>query len=125
MDGVDGDYAALAQAAQSADDDLAAGGEGDGAVELNRWTRILVADPGCAGGYGCFAMRFAAGNHVDLAVPMLQDLDGEARGAAKAEEADAFAGLDAGHAQAAEADDARAEQRGDVGGVRARRVAGR
>jgi hypothetical protein len=62
-------------------------------------------------------MGFAAGDHVDFTVPELEDRDGEAGRAAKAEEADAVAGLDLGYAESAEADDAGAEEWGDVGVV--------
>ncbi len=47
----------------------------------------------------------------------LEDLDGLAGGGSEAEEADALAWLSAGDAEAAEADDAGAEQRRDVGVV--------
>ena len=117
VDGVDGDDAAFAQAGKRVDDDSARGGEGDGAVERDGRASVFVADPGGAGGAGGGAVRFAAGDDVDLAIPGLQDGDGERGGAAEAEEADAVAGLDLGDAQAAEADDAGAEQRGEVDGV--------
>jgi len=62
-------------------------------------------------------MGFAAGGDVDVAVPVAEDFDGLAGGGAEAEEADALAWLSTGDAQAAEADDAGAEQRCDVGVV--------
>ena len=65
---------------------------------------------------GQLLVRGAAGGDVDFAVPGFEDVDGEVRRGAEAEEADTIAGGDFGHAQAAEADDAGAEQRGEVGG---------
>src|SRR5690242_12215624 len=53
VDGVDGDDAAFAQSRERADDDLAGGSEGDGAVELDGWAGVFVADPfgaECGGG---------------------------------------------------------------------------
>ena len=109
----------LRRRTERGDDDFAAGREGDGAVELDGRLRVFVADPGCAERRGGLAVRLAAGDDVDLAVPGLENADGERGGAAEAEEADALAGLDAGDAQAAEADDAGAEQRRGVDGVEA------
>ncbi len=68
---------------------------------------------------GGLAVRLAAGDDVDLAIPRVQDANGERGGAAEAVEADTLAALDSGDAQAAEADDAGAEQRGGDDGVEA------
>jgi hypothetical protein len=62
-------------------------------------------------------MGFAAGGDVDLAFPAVQHLDGLAGGGAEAEESYALSRLGAGDAEAAEADDAGAEKRSDVGVV--------
>ena len=107
----------LRRADESADDDLAAGSEGDGAIEFDGRLGVFVADPGCAERLSGLAVRLAAGDDIDLAIPGLEDANGERRRAAEAEEADALSALHSGDAEAAEADDARAEQRGDVGSV--------
>jgi hypothetical protein len=120
VNGVDGDDAALAQSGESADDDLAAGGEGDGAVELDGRLGVLVANPRGAERLGGLAVRFAAGDDIDLAIPRLKDANGERGGAAEAVKANALAVLDTRDAQAAEADDAGAEQRRGGNGVEAR-----
>src|SRR6266851_2363409 len=117
VDGVDGDYASLAEAGEGGDDDGSAGREGDGTIEFNRGLFALLADPGCAEGGSLLAMALTAGGDVDLAVPGLKDGDGEAGGGAEAEESDAFTRFHAGDTQAAEADDAGAEERGYVGVV--------
>jgi hypothetical protein len=62
-------------------------------------------------------MVFAAGGDEDFAVPVAEDFDGLRGGSPEAEETDALASLGAGDAQTAEADDAGAEERGDVGVV--------
>jgi len=49
---------------------------------------------------------FAAGGHIDVAVPVAEDFDGLAGRGSEAEEADAFAGLCARDAEAAKTDDA-------------------
>jgi hypothetical protein len=76
-----------------------------------------VANPYRAERAGQLLVRRAAGRDVDLAIPGFENFDGEMRGGSKAEEADAIAGRDFGHAQAAESDDAGAEQRGEVHGL--------
>ena len=51
VDGVDGDDAAFSQAGEGADDDDAAGGEGDGAVEVDGGLVVFGAYPcGADGG---------------------------------------------------------------------------
>jgi len=117
VDGVDGDDASFAKAGKSADDDGSAGGEGDGAVKLNRRLVVFGADPLCAELGGLVAMVLAAGRDVDLAVPVAEDLDGLRGGGTEAEEADAVARLCVGDAEAAEADDSGAEERCYVGVV--------
>ena len=121
VNGVDGDDAALAQSGERADNDLASGREGDGAVELDGRLGVFVADPRGAERGGGLAVRFAAGDDVDLAIPRVKNANGERGGAAEAIEADALAALDARDAQAAEADDAGAEQRGGERWGRGRR----
>ena len=116
MDGVDGDDAAFAQRGERGDHHIAAGGEGDGGVEGDGRTFGVVADPGRAHGARELLVRGAARRDVDLAIPGFEHFDGEVRGGAKAEEADAVAGGNFRDAQAAEADDAGAEQRGEVDG---------
>src|SRR5437899_2849194 len=64
-------------------------------------------------------MGFTAGDDVDFAMPGLQDGDREACGAAEAEESYPLAGLHTGDAQAAVADDARAQQRRDLCAIEA------
>jgi hypothetical protein len=115
VDGVDGDDAPFAEAGESAEDDGSAGGEGDGAIELDRRLVVFGADPLCAESDCAIAMGFAASGDVDLAFPAVEDGDGEWGWGPEAEEADAFSGLGAGDAEAAEADDACAEEWGDVG----------
>jgi len=117
VDGVDGDDAALAKAAEGAEDDGSAGGEGDGAVEGDRRLVVFGADPFCAEGFGLLAVVFAAGGDEDFAVPVAEDFDGLRGGGSEAEEANALSGLGACDAQAAEADDAGTEEWGDVGVV--------
>ncbi len=117
MDGVDGDDAAFAKAGEGAEDDGSAGGEGDGAVEGDGGLVVFCADPGCSEGLGLLAVVFAASGDEDFAVPVAEDFDGLRGGGSEAEEAYALAGLRARYAQAAEADDAGAEERGDVGVV--------
>ena len=117
MDGVDGDDAAFAKAREGVDDDGSAGSEGDGAIELDRRLVVFGADPLCSEGFGLLAVIFATGGDEDLAVPVAEDGDGLAGGGSEPEEAYTFAGLRAGDTQAAEADDAGAEERGDVGVV--------
>ncbi len=102
---------------RAAEDDGTAGGEGDGAVELDGRLVVFGAGPDCAEGFGLLAVIFAAGGDEDLAVPVAEDLDGLRGGGSEAEEADALAGLGARDAKTAEADDAGAEERGDVGVV--------
>ena len=96
-------------------DDGSAGREGDGAVELNGGLVVFGADPFGSGCGGLIAMGLAAGGDEDVAVPVAEDGDGLAGGGSEAEEADAFAGLSARDAEAAEADDAGAEEWSDVG----------
>ncbi len=50
-------------------DDLAAGCESDGAIELDGRPRVFGADPGCAQRLGGLAMRLAARDDVDFAIP--------------------------------------------------------
>jgi hypothetical protein len=114
VDGVDGDHAAFAQAGKGGNDDVAAGGEGDGAVEFFWRTVIFCADPSCTERSGEFAVGFAARGNVNLTIPGLQDGDGEMGGGAESEESDAVSFLDAGNAKAAEADNSGAEERGSV-----------
>ena len=66
---------------------------------------------------GLLTVVFAAGGDVDFAVPVAEDFYGLAGGGSEAEEADAFAGLGARYAEAAEADDAGAEEGRDMGVV--------
>jgi hypothetical protein len=117
VDGVNRHHSALAQRNEGADDHRSHGCEGDGAIELDRRFGIHVADPRGPGVAGCLLARRVARDDIDFAVPGTENLQGECRGAAIAEETDARAALDAGYAQAAEADDAGAQQRGDVDGV--------
>jgi hypothetical protein len=62
-----------------------------------------------------FAVVFAAGGDEYATFPVAEDFDGLRGGGSEAEESDALARLGAGDAEAAEADDAGAEERGDVG----------
>ena len=117
VDGVDGDDAAFAQAGERADDHVSGGSEGDGAVERDGRAVVLGADPFRSELFGLPAVLLAAGGDVDLAVPVAENFDGERGGGSEAEEADALAGLGAGDAEAAKADDSGAEERGDLGVV--------
>src|SRR3984885_1895086 len=123
VDGVDGDDAALAKARECADDDGSAGGEGDGAIELDWRSFVFVADPLCAEFRGLGAVIFPASGDIDLAVPIFEDLNGLRGRGSKAKETDRVTGLGVGDAEAAKADDAGAEERGSLGifeGVRER-----
>jgi hypothetical protein len=62
-------------------------------------------------------MGFAAGGHIDLAVPVVEDFDGLAGRGPETEEADPFSRLDAGDTQATESDDTGTQERSDVGVV--------
>jgi hypothetical protein len=117
VDGVDGDDASFAETREGAEDDRSAGGEGDGAVELDGRLVVFGADPSGSEGGGLLTMVFAAGGDVDLAVPVTEDFDGLTGGGSEAEEADMFAGLGSRDAEAAEADDAGAQEGCDVGVV--------
>ncbi len=117
MDGIDGDDAAFAERGERGDDDVAAGRKGDGAVEGDGWAFGFVADPRCAQSAGESPMGFATARDVDFAIPGLEDFDGEVRRGSEAEEADAISGRGFGDAQAAETDDARAEEWGEVKGI--------
>ena len=63
-------------------------------------------------------MRCAAGGDIDFTIPGLEHFDGEVGRGTEAEEADAIARRYFSNVQAAEADDARAEQRRKVDGGR-------
>ena len=114
VDGVDGDDAAFPQGGERVDHHIAAGGEGDGAVEGDGRTFGIVADPGCAHGARELLVRSAARRDIDLAIPGLEHFDDEVRRCAKAEESDAVAGGNFSDAEAAEADDAGAKERREV-----------
>ena len=76
VDGVDGDDASFAEAGEGGEDDGSAGGEGDGAVELDGWLVVFGADPFCPGGGCLVAVGLAAGGDEDVAVPVTEDGDG-------------------------------------------------
>src|ERR1700676_5105423 len=59
-------------------------------------------------------MRLSSRGNIHLALPRAQNSDREMRGRTEAKQSDALARLDAGNAQAAEADDSGAEERGGV-----------
>src|SRR5208337_2328249 len=82
---------------------------------------IFIADPGCAERLSCIAVRLAAGDDIDLAIPGLENANGQRCRAPKTEETNAFSVLNSRNAEAAEANDARAEQGGDVEIVETRR----
>ncbi len=117
VNGVDGDDASFAEAAEGGEDDGSAGSEGDGSIERDGWLVVFGATQGCSGGGGLLAMGFAAGGDEDFAVPVAEDLDGLAGGGSEAEEAYALARLGACDAEAAEADDAGAEEWGGMDAV--------
>jgi len=117
VDGVNGDDPSFAKAPESAEDDGSAGSEGDGAVEGDGRLVVFCAYPFGSEGFGLLAVVFASGGDVDFAVPVAEDCDGLRGGGPEAKEADALAGLGARYSEAAEADDASAEERGDVGVV--------
>ena len=119
MNGVDCHYATFAKACQRADHHISAGGEGDGAIELDWRLFVFVSYPSSAERFRQLAMGHSSGCNVHFAFPGLQNGDGEACRRAEAEKADSFAGLDARDAQAAKSDDAGAEQRSDVNVVQA------
>src|SRR5208282_3826350 len=64
-----------------------------------------------------FAMTFAACEHIHLAVPGLQDTDGQRSGTPEAVKSHALSPLDSGDAQAAETDDACAKERCEMRSV--------
>ena len=76
VNGVDGDDTAFAEAGERADDDGAAGREGDGSIEFDGRLVGFCSDPGCAERRGLSAMGFAPGGDVDLAAPVAEDSDG-------------------------------------------------
>ena len=111
MDSVDRHHAALAQAAERGNHYIAAGRESHSAVEFNRRFVGLGANPFCPHRLRQLAMRFAARRDIDLALPRVQDFNRQVRRRAEAEQSDALARLHFSHAQAAKADDPRAQQR--------------
>lgn len=111
VDRIDGDDSTFAQGTECGDDDAADGRECDGGVEQDRRLVRRVTDPGCAELAGELAVLFAARGDINLAVPVVEDFDGEVGGCSEAEETDAVAGLHARYAEAAKADDPGAEQR--------------
>src|ERR1700723_1256128 len=121
MDGVDGHHAAPAQTRERADDDFAAWREGDGAIELHGRLVIFRADPGSTHGRGRFSMGFTPGDDIDFAFPRLQNGQRQTCGAAETEEADAFALVHIGNAQASKSNNAGTQQRGDVDVIEAGR----
>jgi hypothetical protein len=111
VDGVDGNHAALSQAGQGRDYDIAAGSKRDGAIERYRRLFRLAPHPLGSQRGGQLAMRGTPRGDVDRAFPCVQDGDGQMRGGAEAEQSHALAGLHARHPKAAIADNARAQQR--------------
>jgi len=69
MNGVDGYHSTLAQSGESADDDLSAGSEGDGAIEFGGRLGVFVAHPGGAERLSGLAVSLAAGD-----LPRYQEL---------------------------------------------------
>jgi len=61
------------------------------------------------------SVLLSAGGDVDFTVPVAENGDHKRSRGSEAEEPDTLAGLGAGDTNAAEADHAGAEQRGDVG----------
>ena len=112
MDGIDRHHAALAEARERRDHDIATGGEGDRAVERERRAVALGSDPIGAQRLGQFAVRSSAAcRHRDVASPGAEHGKRQVRRRAEAEQPHTFAALDAGDAQAAESDDPGAQQR--------------
>ena len=79
MNRVDRHHAAFAQAGERGNHHVAAGRKGHGAIERNGRPVLFSADPCCAERAREFAVRFAAGGNVDLAIPRVQHGDGEVR----------------------------------------------
>src|SRR5208282_6412905 len=101
VNGVDCNHSALAQGCQCTHYYLPARCESDGAIEHNRRFCIFVSNPCSAAALSGFAMTFAACEHIHLAVPGLQDTDGQRSGTPEAVKSHALSPLDSGDAQAA------------------------
>ena|SRR5437660_6759094 len=111
MNRVDRYHAALAQAGERGDDDVSAGRESDGAVELHWRFLVFASYPGRSQRCRQPTMRLPARGDIHLAFPGAQNRDREVRRGAESEQADALARLYSGDTQAAEADDPGAQQR--------------
>lgn len=121
VDGVDGERAAAVEMGEGLGDEFAGRGEGHGGVERDAGVVGRLARPHCAELDREALAVLLARECIDLAAPMAGDLDGEMGGGTEADETETAAALDAGDAQRAVADDARAEERGGVNGVEAGR----
>src|ERR1035441_1215015 len=69
---------------------------------------VFVAHPGSVACLSGLAVRLSASDHMNFAIPGLEDANGQPPRAPKSVETDAFPALDSGDTEAAEADDTRA-----------------
>ena len=95
----------LRKLASAASNHVSAGRKGDGAIEFDGRLVGFCAHPFRAQRLGQAAMRGPTRGNIDVALPRVEDFDGEMRGRTEAEQSDALSGLDSGDAQAAKADD--------------------
>jgi len=106
--------ATFAQSFQGGGNDFARGCKHNGGIELNGWLRESFASPFGSQVEGEFLVPGIAGGGVNVDVPVPRDLNGNVGGSAASVKAELAAGFDSGKAQAAEADNSGAKQRGGL-----------
>lgn len=114
VDGIDGDDSTFAQATESRDNNRAAWRESNGSVELDGRLVGLCANPLCIHRARQLLVRLTASGDVNFAIPGVQNFDSKMSGRTETKESNPFAALYFGDAQAAEANDAGAQERGCV-----------
>src|SRR5271155_1420404 len=114
MDSVNRHNPALAQRRECRKDDIAAGSKRNRLVQLHQRPFRSLAHPDSTQLTRQLLMRSTARSHVDLASPMLQNMDSQMRRSPKPKQPNPITGLNLSHPQTPKPDNPGTKQRSNI-----------